>query len=327
MVLRVRSGVEAMEWSPDGRQLAVACADRRIYLWNVDAGQKLTLDAHQSVPKHLAFSPSGRTLASTGNDRTLRLWDCSLGGKPMVTLPSPPAVEQLVFGKDERQLAAVLVNGDIQFWEVAPAAECRALADPTPFGIADFDISPDGRWLACARLEGIGFWETATGRSLGSLALGDIRDVAFSPSGELFTSDLLGVNGFPSTHQQTARGIESQFGPGRSLGQPTQSRHLCCSADGKLLAVTWADHVKVLQTVDGSVRAVLPTGPGIGSVAISPDGRWVAGALEAGGELRVWESFASNQVISLPVGGRANGWRRGPSVTGGYGGRARGKKN
>jgi tetratricopeptide (TPR) repeat protein len=27
--------------------------------------------------------------------------------------------------------------------------------------------------------------------------------------------------------------------------------------------------------------------------------------LEAGGELRVWESFASNQVISLPVGGRA----------------------
>jgi WD40 repeat protein len=297
------SGIEALAWSPNGHLLAVACADRRVFLWNMDTGGRLTLDGHQGVPDCIVFSSSGRMLASAGGDQTLRLWDCLAGGKPMVTLVGPRAVRQLAFVSDERQLAAVVGNGTIHVWDLAPAVECRALADPAMRGIADFDVSPDGRWLACAQPEGVTFWDVETGRVSGSLSLGETRDVAFNPAnGELFSSDLHGVNRFPMEQHQTERGMKVELGPGRSLGLRTQSRQLSCSANGELLAIAWSDSVIVVRASDGTVRARLQGGPDITSAAISGDGRWVAAAHAPTGGVRVWDWASNSPPTVLQAG-------------------------
>jgi WD40 repeat protein len=300
------SGIEALAWSPDGRQLAVACADRRIFLWNVNTGDRIALDGHQAVADRIAFSSSGRMLASAGGDQTLRLWDCRAGGKPMVTLAGPRAVRQLVFASDERQLAAVIANSAVHVWDLAPTVECRALADPAMPAVADFDVSPDGRWLACAQPEGVTFWEVETGKVFGRLSLGETLDVAFSPlNGELFGSDLHGVSCFPVQQHQTEQGLRVAFGPSRSLGLRTQSRQLSCSGNGELLAVAWSDSVVVARTSDGTVRAELASRPDIASVAISADGRWVAAAHATADQVSVWDWASNSPPVVLPAGKRA----------------------
>jgi WD40 repeat protein len=77
-----------MAYSPDGRTLASASADRTVKLWEVatgraiqtlrqdaEPGERLAFNAFWSV----AFSPDGRILASAGADQTVKLWEVATG--------------------------------------------------------------------------------------------------------------------------------------------------------------------------------------------------------------------------------------------------------
>jgi WD40 repeat protein len=78
-------GVNALAFSPDGRSLASAGADRCIKIWDPTTGkQRATLSDHIGWVKSIVFSPDGAWLAYSGNDATVRLWD-------LVRKPSHPA--------------------------------------------------------------------------------------------------------------------------------------------------------------------------------------------------------------------------------------------
>jgi len=72
--LEINQAVNALQFSPDGKLLAVA-AGNDLQLWDAAAGTLLTtLTGHTDIILELAFAPDQHTIASAGLDKQLYLW-------------------------------------------------------------------------------------------------------------------------------------------------------------------------------------------------------------------------------------------------------------
>src|SRR5262249_38600581 len=78
--------------------------------------------------------------------------------------------------------------------------------------------------------------------------------------------------------------------------------HARLSRDGGLLVLADRpnDQALVLEVDRPADRARFGDHPGINSVALSPDGRWVAAGSQLGSEIKVWDRDTGRLVVELP---------------------------
>jgi WD40 repeat protein len=148
--------------SPDGRTIAFGQPGGGLGLLDLGSGRVRTLTgAGAGEPR--AFSPDGRTLSTEEGDGNVVLWDVE-EGVPTETLPGHAANndDQHAFSPDGRTLYTAGNDGRVIVWDVAGD---RRLWRPFPRGLGGwgpteeatrpaFALSPDGRALAVARLDG-----------------------------------------------------------------------------------------------------------------------------------------------------------------------------
>ncbi len=74
------SGLNVVDWSPDGIQAATGGADGTLQIWDVSTGETTRLiSAHNGIITSLDWSPGGNWIVTGGSDNFSRLWDAQTG--------------------------------------------------------------------------------------------------------------------------------------------------------------------------------------------------------------------------------------------------------
>jgi eukaryotic-like serine/threonine-protein kinase len=287
-----------LEWSPDGRLLAVA-HDEQIHLWNVPARSRLgVLEGKQSRVTYLAFNHAGNVLTSCGWDNITRFWDPFLC-KELLNVPGCRAIQ---FSADDRRLAFCERNA-VGLWEIADRESHLLYRVPgEKIRIYGLDISPDGRLVACADDNGVSLWDSLTFHQAASLPLDSTASALFCPDGRgLVTSSRSGVRFWP-IQPGTQIGC-LRFGPPERMSASAEEgdKRAALTPDGRwLAAITGCSHITVFDLKQPGKSVVLPTQPPACFVAISPDGRWVAdGTWSYASGVRIWDAHRGNLVRRL----------------------------
>jgi WD40 repeat protein len=121
-----RGTIWSVAFSPDGKRLAAAFANR-IQIEDVISGaRQRVLRGHAERVYALAFSPDGRRLASGSKDGTVRLWDAETGRELLNLVGHEDWVSSVAFGPQGRLLASGCRDGTVRVWLAADWTESQA---------------------------------------------------------------------------------------------------------------------------------------------------------------------------------------------------------
>ncbi|MEU6728189.1 hypothetical protein ABZ917_31165 [Nonomuraea wenchangensis] len=209
-------------------------------------------------------------------------------------------VERVVYRPDGQVLATVSGDRTARLWNVADPLRPKSAGVVTGHtaGLTAAAFSPDGKVLATASADGTArLWDAAAPASPKPLATlkgheGPVLSVAAAPKGGLLAT---------AGADRTVRlwDVASPAAPKAVavLRQPSEPADVAFSPDGRMVAVTSATGVTLLDVLTPATPATLaafatPDGGAVRSVAFSPDGRSLATGA-ATGALHLWNIAAA----------------------------------
>jgi serine/threonine protein kinase/WD40 repeat protein/tetratricopeptide (TPR) repeat protein len=299
-------------FSPDGRHLAVGwqsrafapdlrggalrfdlATGRELNRWQLPQGRK----AHS-----LAFHPDNRRLAVGYWVAGFASVFDATSGAHVANLPVGATAEQVVaWHPDGERLAVAGSDPRIQIWDV-PAKRKVATLEGHVQHVTYLTFHPDGSLLASYSWDAVlRLWEPATGRQLLQAPVAVIP--RFSSDGRWLGVTWHGEQGqlLEAAPTREHRTLVSGLGAGQG-GYDLDSD---ISPDGRLLALSMEDAVRLLHLASGRELAVLPRGrplfqpDGRELLITGPDGlqRWPIRPGATGNELRL----GPPRAVALPA--------------------------
>jgi len=107
----------SVSFSPDGKQILTASADRTARLWDIKGNLLVELRGHERLITSTSFSPDGKKILTASEDRTARLWD--IKGNLLVEFQkakNQDNIRNAVFSPDGRQIFTIGLN-KIRLWD------------------------------------------------------------------------------------------------------------------------------------------------------------------------------------------------------------------
>jgi WD40 repeat protein len=186
-----RDGRQVLSWGDDG----TARLDGREGVTVFAAEKALGREAPPKA-RDAELSPDGRWLAVGYDDGAARVWKVSSAHWPPVVLRLGGDVWRTAYSPDASRLLTVSDAAPAKIWPAEGRGKARLLPHlPAADGLSDGAWSPDGRRLALASFGGRLWVRKASGgeplalvRAGGVAHTGAIKEVSFSPSGDLVLS-------------------------------------------------------------------------------------------------------------------------------------------
>jgi WD40 repeat protein len=287
------SSVDALAFTPDSRQLVSAGHDSTIRLWDVSNGVQIrVLGGHNREIDALAICPNGRCVASGGWDTALKIWELPGGRLLKSFVGHTGGVHSVVFTADGSKV--ISGAGDPPDWEgrkpdltvrVWDAKTGRSLQTLEGFAkhVISVDLSPDGKWLVSGSMDGmVRIWDLRSGRMLRSIQSAEGKVYAhFTFDGCCIVSSGKGrIDVWDAASGRWLRRLAVDPRPYITTLNPTRpqvayaSEHLVKLLDlqtGRLVASFAAEGKSLVE-----------------SIAISPDGRWLASGY-VDGTILLWD--------------------------------------
>ena len=329
--------VTGITFSADGRIVATGSFDGYVRFWDARSGKPLrAINTASGRVRNIAFDSTG-TLLAVGAQWRSQVWNLATPDQPPRDLGASEGTTDIDLTADGRGLATCHgATGQVRVWDLgadplldrwkqAGSARVMSLGPDnesimtanlssvvtwrpgvsTPIAsfnvdgtIAGFDISRNGRWVATVGVPGVAaVWDLADGRRLAQLPdVGASRAVAFGDDDRLiFTGEPRGV-------LRTWRWSDGVATPIRQTDSPAAGEILAVAAHGSRVFAAYTEHLVVSNDVNtGQELGRMQTAAAPFSVAVSPNGRWVAAGTYLGA-VYIWD-VASGRSID-PVKGQ-----------------------
>lgn len=117
-----RFGLTAVALAPDKLHVAVASADKKIWIWKLDNDREphLVIVAPSKITS-LSYSPDGEELVSGSTDKTVRLWEACSGTGVREFLGHTKAVTAVAYSPTRPFIASAGLDGVVYAWHVMDA--------------------------------------------------------------------------------------------------------------------------------------------------------------------------------------------------------------
>lgn len=300
--------------------------DGRLVVWDLPAGRRSDIQAHEGEIMSCALTPDGTLLASAGDDATVRLWRLP-DLAPLATLQGHQwTVTGCGFNANGTLLVSAGGDGTACLWDVGSARTAQRTGHTELVECCEF--TPNGSTVITASTDGtLRRWAVSTGSEQGAparhtgstvriaqhgeriaLAAGDTGNV-FLLAGQSAAPELIGTHGaqawglvlLPDGSTAVTAGLD---GTCRVWNLDTGGEQLRFTGDGGPLRTCTYDPFgsRIASAGDGAIVHLWDPATGssvelaghqaaIWSLAVDQTGRLAAGAKD--GSIRVWNPNAA----------------------------------
>ncbi len=287
--LALRAHRRPLQYSPDGRRLAVVGGDHVLRIWDPELGiLRAVGPRHRDSLLWTEFSPDGRQVATASRDGRVTLldvesgtiahagWECEA---PVGVVRFDPAGSRLAIGAGSQVRLVDALRRDV-VWQRTQTAEVSHL---------EFSAK---RPLLASSLEtgGVAVFDSLSGRVIREFnTLGTARTLRFSPDGRLLAAAVQNAKTLrweiPVWEVETGNLL---FPPLRHQGRIFS---LEFSPDGTRLAVATANEIaRVWDIAEGQILFEARHNDIVYGASFSPDGRHLLTA-SVDRTARIWDAF------------------------------------
>jgi len=307
--------INAIAFTPDGRQLVSASDDKTIRVWDLASGKTVRTIRGESAPGPagkvfaMALSPDGKWLAAGGKfhpsdakaGSVIRLYEFASGKlvallkgheSTVYGLAFSPDSSRLVSGQGGQNAFAIIWDSGLRGGSFVARPKLLHRLEGHKAQIYAVGFSPDGSRAVTGSFDhNLRLWRVTDGKEIAHMpGHGDkVYSIAVAPNGIVASGDLSGE--IRLWDGRDGRSL-------RTMGkQKTAVGALSFSPDGKLLlsgigSVPTNCHVydvangKEIVAYSGHDNLVIAT-------AFSPDGRWAATGGGANEEIHLWDPHSA----------------------------------